>query len=136
MQALPTGPAGPIRLLTLLRLLRLAGTALLEQTSLHAQLLAVEWAREKQRLLAMLLVILLGYACLLAMLLVGSGVILALAWETDYRIPAALSLLVLYAVGMALAWWRFNCLSARAESMFAGTRNELAADLAVLRSAL
>lgn len=129
-------PAPLIHLLALLRLVRTAGSAVLAQTSLHGQLLAVEWAQEKQRLLAMVVVILLGFACLLAIMLLGTALVLALSWETDYRIAAVLALLALYGLGLALAWRRFEQLLALGDSVFAGTRSELAADLALLKGAL
>lgn len=132
----PEGSALMIRLLTLLRLLRTTSNAVLTQTSLHAQLLAVEWAKEKQRLLAMLVAILLGFACLLVIMLLSCSVVLALSWETDYRIPAVLALIALHALGLAVAWWHFKRLSALGNSVFAGTRSELAADLALLKEAL
>lgn len=132
----PDGSAPLIHLLALLRLLRTAGSALLTQGSLHGQLLAVEWAREKQRLLAMFLTILLGFACLLVIMLLCAVVVLVLTWQTDYRIPAVLGLMALYGLGLALAFWRFNRLSALGDSVFAGTRNEVAADLALLKDLL
>lgn len=139
---MPASPVQPdnsvpvIHLLRLLRLFRSAGSALLAQTSLHGQLLAVEWAREKQRLLAMLLVILLGFACLLAIMLLGAALVLALSWETDYRIPAVLGVIALYGLGLAVAWWHFKRLAALGDSVFAGTRSELAADLQLIKDAL
>ena len=139
MSASPIQPDSSVPVIHLLRLLRLfrsAGSALLAQTSLHGQLLMVEWAREKQRLLAMLLVILLGFACLLAIMLLGAALVLALSWETDYRIPAVLGLIALYGLGLAVAWWHFKRLVTLGDSVFAGTRSELAADLQLLKEAL
>lgn len=139
MQASPNQPDGPAylqHLLALLRLLRSAGSAVLAQGSLHGKLLAVEWAQEKQRLLAMLLVILLGFACLLVIMLLGAGLVIALSWETSYRIHALLAMIAFYALGLALSWRRLRRLSAQGDEVFAGTRAELAADLALLKSSL
>lgn len=118
----------------LLRLIRYAGPALYSQAGLHAQLLELEWAQEKQRLLGLLLAALLGYAALLTALLSTTGLLLALSWSTPYRLAVALGLVT--ANGLLLAWacLRLGQLVARGRHSFAASREELAADLALLRS--
>jgi len=69
------------------------------------------------------------------MLLIGA-LVLAFGWDTEYRIPIALALVAIYGLATALAWRRFRALSAQSSQAFAATREELAADLAVLRSNL
>lgn len=122
--------------LEVLRILRCAGGALITQTGLHAQLARVEWAEEKIRLLHMLLVTLLGFACVLCCLLLAGAVLLALYWDTTYRVEVALLLLALYALGALLAWRRLRRLSQRSSQAFAATREELAADIDLIRSRL
>jgi uncharacterized membrane protein YqjE len=130
----PDSPA--IDALGAIRLLHSAGGALLDQLILHGQLARVEWVEEKNRLLQMLVGAILGFACLLCIMLAAGGLLLALCWETVYRIPVAATLLSLYGLGAALAWRRFSALSALSSGSFATTRTELAADLALIRSRL
>ena len=118
------------------RILRSAGVALLAQVSLHGQLAWVEWGQEKNRLLKMLLVTLLGFAALLCAMLAAGVLLLSVSWDTAYRIPAVLALLVLYALGAGIAWRRFVALSALSSHSFAATREEFAADIALLKSTL
>lgn len=140
MQSLPPDPANVAALLShplaLLRLLRSGGSALLAQTDLHKQLLQVEWAQEKQRLLTLLLIFLLGFACVLCVMLMLAVLVLALSWGTELRLPALFALLGLYSLGALLAWRRVSQLAALSAQTFAATRAELAADLALLRSKL
>ncbi len=118
------------------RLLHAAGGALLVQAALHGQLARLEWAHEKNRLLKMLAIALLGFASLLCVTLLISALLLALYWDTTYRIPVALALIALHGVGVGVAWHRFQGLLALGSQSFSATRKELAADIALLRSAL
>jgi uncharacterized membrane protein YqjE len=122
--------------LNAIRILRSAGGALFDQVALHGQLAQVEWGEEKNRLLKMLIGAVLGFACLLCVILSLGALALALCWETIYRIPVAAVLVALYGLGTGLAWRRFVALSALSGQSFAATRVELAADLALLRSKL
>jgi uncharacterized membrane protein YqjE len=130
----PDSPA--INALGAIRLLHSAGGALLDQLALHGQLAQVEWVEEKDRLLKMLVRAVLGLACLLCVMLSVGGLVLALCWETVYRIPAAAALVSLYGLGAGFAWRSFSALSELSGQSFAATRVELAADLALLRSKL
>lgn len=125
-----------INALGAIRRLRSAGGALFDQVALHGQLAEVEWREEKSRLLKMLFGAVLGFAYLLCVMLSVGALVLAVSWETAYRIPAATSLLGLYVLGAGLAWRRFAALSTLSGQSFAATRAELAADLALLRSKL
>jgi len=120
--------------LDVIRILLSAGDSVLAQAALHGQLARVEWAEQKDRLLKMLLVTLLGYAGLLCVMLFVGALALAFSWDTEYRIPTVLALIAIYGLGSALAWRRFRALSALSSQAFAATREELAEDLAVLRS--
>jgi len=125
-----------INALNAIRTLRSAGGALFDQVALHGQLAQVEWDEEKNRLLKMLVGAVLGFACLLCIMLSLGALALALCWETVYRIPVAAVLVGLYGLGTGFAWRRFVALSALSGQSFAATRVELAADLALLRSKL
>lgn len=125
-----------INALGAIRILRSAGGALVDQLALYGQLAQVEWGEEKSRLLKMLVGAVLGFAFLLCVLLSLGALVLALCWETPYRIPAASVLVAVYGLGAGLAWQRLAALSVRSDQGFAATRAELTADLALLRSKL
>jgi uncharacterized membrane protein YqjE len=122
--------------LGVIRLLGSAGGALLDQLALHGQLVQVEWREETGRLWKMLVSAMLGFACLLCVVLSVGALVLALCWQTRYRIPAAVALIGLYGLGVGFALRRANTLWALSGQSFAATRLELAADLALLRSKL
>ena len=130
------GEPAAVKLLDVARLLRSAKGALLVQALLHGHLARIEWEEEKNRLLKMLLATLLGFACLLCVLLFGGALILAASWETAYRIPALLCLILLYGCGVAAAWWRFRAWSALGTQTFAASREEFAADASLLKASL
>jgi uncharacterized membrane protein YqjE len=135
-QATPRAAGATLNPLDVIRILRSAGGALFAQAALHGKLAGVEWAQEKRRLLKMLLVTLLGFASLLCVMLFVGVLVLALSWETAYRIPAVIALIAIYALATGTAWRRFQALSALSEQSFAATREELAADIALLKSKL
>jgi len=128
-------PAPPtaINPLDALRILRVAGGGLFSQAALHAQLAGVEWEEDKHRLLKMLAISLLGFACLLCTLLFAGGLALAAVWETIYRLPTLAALAILFGLGTLTAWRRFRALSMLGSQSFAATREELAADAAMLK---
>jgi len=122
--------------LDVVRLLRFAGSALLVQAHLHGQLARIEWEEEKNRLLKMLTVTLLGFACLLCVMLFAGGLVVATTWETAYRIHTVVFLVISYSIGTACAWRRFQVLSAQGGQIFAASREELTADAALLKTGL
>lgn len=132
----PASPSASPSASAVMRIARSAGGALLVQAGLHAQLLRVEWAEMRGRLLKMLLATLLGFACLLGLMVTLTALLLAASWHTPYRIPAVIALIALYGSGLALAWRHFKLQSALNAASFAATRAELAEDLALLRSHL
>ena len=125
-----------LNLFALLRLLRSAGRALFAQAALHGQLVWLEWAEEKQRLLHILLTTLFGFACLLCVMLLGNALVLALSWATPYRIHALLGLLCIHGLAGAIAWRHLHHLLGQGSSSFAATRAEVAADIALIKSTL
>jgi uncharacterized membrane protein YqjE len=128
-------PSG-VTLLDVAHLLRSGGVTLLLQLLLLARLARVEWREERQRLLHMLGVAVLGFACLLSALLFTGGLVLAAAWDTGYRLPAFVGLVLVYTAGIAVAWHRLRTLAAHGEQSFSALREELAADAAVLKENL
>lgn len=132
----PTTESADFNPLNVIHVLRSAGGALFTQATLHGQLAQVEWAEEKSRLLKMHMVTLLGFACLLCVMLLAGILVLSLSWETAYRIPSVIGLIAFYGLGIAIAWNRFQALSELGGRSFAATREELAADIALLKSKL
>jgi uncharacterized membrane protein YqjE len=123
-------------MLSVMRKLRSASGALLTQLTLHADLVSVEWAEEKIRLQKMMMITFFGFACLLGGLLFLGVLILLFTWDTPYRIPAAIALIAIYALGAGIAWHYVRLLSVQGEQAFAATREEFAADIALLRGKL
>jgi len=116
--------------------LRLAGRALFSQVTLHGQLARIEWAEEKNRLQKMFVASLLGFACLLCVMLFFGVLVLLLSWSTEYCIPVLILIIVFYGIGAGMAWRRFQYLFSQGDQTFAATRNELAADAALFKSSL
>jgi uncharacterized membrane protein YqjE len=106
---------------------------LLIQALLHAQLARIEWEQEKNRLLTMLVLLLLGFACLLCAMLFAGGLVLAATWGTPYRIAAITGLMVMSGAGVAVAWLRFQACAASGGQIFTASLEEFAADATLLR---
>jgi uncharacterized membrane protein YqjE len=131
-----TSPDAQFNTLDVVRILRSAGSALFTQATLHGQLARVEWAEEKSRLLRVLVLGLLGFASLLCLMLAAGALVLAFSWNTPYRVPAAIAVIAAYGLVASFAWIRLKALSAQGSQAFAATREELAADLALLKNNL
>ena len=128
--------AGSLNPLQVLSLVRSASGALLAQTMLHAQLAQVEWQEEKQRLSTMLILTLIGFACFMCFLFFIGLFVLTLAWDTEFRIPAFLLLILSYLLVFAWAGFKLFTLAKKGSDSFAGTRAEIAADIALIKSVL
>jgi uncharacterized membrane protein YqjE len=116
-----------------LRLLFAAGGALLTQAGLHGQLARLEWAEEKFRLQQMLIIGLLGFTTLLSSMIFIGILVMATTWDTVYRLPAIIGVVALYGLSTGFAWRRLRSLSSQGKEAFAATREEFAADMALLR---
>ncbi|TJY62795.1 hypothetical protein E4T66_03480 [Sinimarinibacterium sp. CAU 1509] len=125
-----------LQALDLMRRLQPAAGAVYAHLALHEQLMQIEWAQEKRRLLKMLWLTLIGFACLLCMLIFGGALAMTLSWNTSYRIPTLLALIAVHVLGFSMAWRRLRMQSVLGERSFAASREALAADLAVIRSCL
>ena len=128
--------AGSMNPLQVLSVVRSASSALLAQTMLHAQLAQVEWEEEKQRLSKMLVFTLIGFACFLCLLFFVGALILTLSWDTQYRIPVFLILIFCYFLALVGAGFKLYVLAEQGSNSFAGTRAEIAADIALIKSVL
>lgn len=108
--------------------------AVMSQGKLHLQLVQVEWLEEKRRLRQMLMLLIIGFCMFLCTLLGMSALVLALTWETPYRLHSIGSLCLFFAVGSAIAFYRFQENGKQAANAFADSRREIAADLALFRN--
>lgn len=127
-------PAPSFSVLDLVRSVYITSDGLFRQTRLQGELVKLEWEEEKTRLLQMLLALLIGLTFLICSLGCVSVLVMALFWDSPYRIPAVLLLIGMHTSGLVLAWRRFQALSARSANAFAATREELAADIALFGS--
>jgi uncharacterized membrane protein YqjE len=128
--------AGSLSPLDVIRVLRASGSILIAQAALHGQLARVDWVEEKRRLTKMIVVTVLGCACMLCAMLLIAVLVLALSWDTVYRVPCVVALIAAYVLSGELARRRIQALSALGASSFAATRAEFAADIALIKSRL
>lgn len=119
-----------------LRLLRSAGGALFAQAALHSQLARVEWAEEKIRLTRIAIAAIAALVSTICLLLLGSFVVLALSWNTPFQIHVIVGVLVVYLVAILLSIRALMQQIALGALSFAATREEIAADLALLKAKL
>ncbi len=122
--------------LSLIRLLRSAGGALLAQAALHGQLARVEWAEEKIRLTRIAIAAILAFISALCLLLLSSVVALALSWNTPYQLAVISAVLLVYVVLLVVSVRILKQQIALGALSFAATREEVAADLALLKAKL
>ncbi len=128
--------ASSINPLQLFSIIRSAGSALSAQASLHAQLAQVEWEEEKQRLTNLVIFSVVTFASFLGFLFIVSAFAIALSWDTQYRIPVFITLIIAYFGTLVWAALRVKKLAALGAKSFAATRAEIAADISLLKNAL
>jgi len=126
----------PFDPLNAIRLLRSAGGALCGQAELYGQLVSVEWDEEKRRLIKILIATVTGVMFLLCTLLFLGVLVLALSWDSPYRLHALLALPIATGLGVAIAWYKLQALQLLGVHSFAASRQEMAADIALLKSKL
>lgn len=142
MTQIPPSPSAQSRqdagisILDLIRLMRSGGKAILGQAALYGELARVEWAEEKNRLTKMFVIGMAAFACLLGLLLFTGVLVMAISWDTPYRIPAVLGMMIVYAIGVGIAWHKVRLLASTSGQAFAVTREEFAADLDLIKSKL
>lgn len=132
----PSADSNKFNPLDVVRLMRSAGSAIFAQASLHSQLARVEWAEEKTRLMNMAVAALSGFVFLLCFMIFIGVLVIAFTWETQFRIAGISIMTAIYAAGAFFAWQRFNTLAALSGQAFAATREEIAADIALIKSRL
>jgi uncharacterized membrane protein YqjE len=122
--------------LEIIQRLRLLMKELVIQLELHGSLLKIEWQEEKDRIRKILCMVSLGFAFALCWLLSLGFFVIAANWSGEYRLLSIAILSAVYLTGLVLCWLRFNTLVARGAQSFAASREELAADIALIRSRL
>jgi uncharacterized membrane protein YqjE len=116
--------------------MRLLSKELLTQLELHGRLLKVEWLQEKNRIQQIICIASLGFAFLLCSLLSIGFFVIAANWAGEYRLLSIALVCTFYLIGLIFCWIRINTLAAKGADSFAVTREELAADIALIRSQL
>ena len=122
--------------LSAFRLLRSAGGALFAQAALHSQLARVEWAEEKIRLTRIAIAAVLAVLSALCLLLLVSLIVLALSWNTPYQMVVIAAVLLVYILLLAISARVLSRQIALGALSFAATREEIAADLAMIKARL
>lgn len=111
-------------------------SALLAQGTLYGQLAWIELEVERQRVLRMVLVMLVGFSMLTCLLLFIAGLAVLASWETEYRYLTLGFLAFGWSLGTYLAWHRFLALTRAGADAFTDTREELMTDMALIRTRL
>lgn len=111
-------------------------SALLAQAALYGQLAWVELNVEKDRLLQMLVILLVGFSLLTSLLVAATTWLLLASWDTPYRTVVLLAAGAVHCAVFGIIWWRFMTLARKGHAAFCDTREELATDFALLRSRL
>lgn len=110
-----------------------AGGAMIDHLALHGSLLSVELQQEKLRLTKMLQAAVVGLASLICLLIALGTLLLLAVWDTPYRLPAVVALVLLYGLATLGAWRAFQAGALKSHGAFARSRENLAADLRSFR---
>lgn len=116
--------------------LRASAAIVLVQMELHGRLVGIEWQQEKNRLQQMLVFSVLGLVFFTCCLFCIGLLVITLGWPTAYRLQTIAGVIVFYAAGATMCYLRCKHFSAQGANAFAGTRAEIAADVALIRSQL
>ncbi len=111
-------------------------SALLAQGALYGQLAWVELGVEKDRLLQMLLLLLVGFSLFTSLLVAGTVWVLLVSWDTPYRTAVLVSIGLVHLALFAGIILRFLAFTRQGHQAFCDTREQLATDFALLRSRL
>ncbi len=128
-----TSEFSPLRTIALLRS---AGGAFIAQAGLHAELARVEWAEEKIRIKRTAIAGFIGFISAQCLLMSLGLIALVSSWRTPYEVPVMAAVLLGYLAICVIALYAMTNQSAFSAKTFAVTRQEISADLAMLRSTL
>lgn len=115
---------------------RSVGGALLTQATLHAELLGEAWLVEKDRLRGLAVASLLLATCLICTSLAVGALVVSISWDTAQRVPIVAGLLIAYGLATVAAWRSLSRQVLIRNEVLAASRDELAADLRLLRDNL
>lgn len=118
------------------KVLHAASAALLSQGALHGKLAGLDLQEEKNRVVKMLVALLLGIALGSCALLFAGALVVVATWDTGYRVAAVAAFALAAAAGAIFAWRWLHALSRAGDRSFAASREEFAADAALLRLSL
>ena len=121
--------------LPMLGTLRQAGGAVMDHLALHGRLLGTELQQEKRRLTRMLQAAILGLASVICLMIAIGTLLVLTAWDTPYRLHSVVALVLIYGVTTLAAWRAFQAGALKSDGAFALSRENLAADLRLLRNA-
>jgi uncharacterized membrane protein YqjE len=111
-------------------------SALLAQGALYGQLAWLELKVERHRLMQILLTLLVGFSMLTSVLVSVTTLLLVASWDTPWRSIVLVATGAVYCTGFVVIWLRFSALTEKSNQAFSDTREELAADFALLRNRL
>lgn len=125
-----------IELLDAVRVARTASSVLIEHAASTAELARLEWEQESASLKKFVLAM-ESLAVLIGLTFLYSGLlIVAIAWDTPYRLYAMALLPLLFAIASYLVWCFLGRLSQQREERFTAFNAELGKTLQLLRSRL
>lgn len=115
---------------------RLLTKELLIQLELRGRLLKIELLQEKNRIQQIICIAFIGFALLLCCLLTLGFFVIAATWTGEYRLLSIAVVFGFYLFGLVYCYIKLNALVAKGADSFAVTREEFAADIALIRSQL
>lgn len=125
--------AGPLRTL---KVLRLASSTLSEQAGLYAELVQLELEAQKVRYKRMMIFLVIAFFCLLGLLIFTGVFILALSWDTEYRIHSILLIMFIYLLGLIIFGLQAKKLATAGPPAFETLKQEICADINAIKSEL
>lgn len=125
-----------VSITSMMQLFSSASDALFAQANLHRELAIIEWEEEKERLSHMLTAFLIGFSCFICLLFFLGILTITLFWSTDYQWVSILTLSALYGLVTYFSWKRFMVEAKRPGRFFTTTREEIAADLSMIKNNL
>ncbi len=106
------------------------------QLELYGQLVSVEWQEEKRRLQHLAFFILLGVMCVGAFLFSLGVLLIALSWDTDYRLFVITTMVGVYGLGAVACFYWVRKMLGNLNQSFSATRMEIISDFQVIRRQL
>lgn len=106
------------------------------QAGLYSQLLQLEWEEQKRRYTRIMCLLAIAFFCLGCFFIFAGVFFLVLIWDHELRNWFIAAMLVVYALIALIAILRMRSLQASWGRPFAAVRDELKADLDIIKSRL